>query len=308
MSCLAALVLVIPRSAAGWQAEGHERAVRLTESLIAGKLPAFFVGDLGAVANYSRDPDVFTGSGLAQLRDQEGPEHYLDWEELGITELPATRSEYLALLTRKRLSPAQAGLLPYGVIEWTQRLTVAFAQHRKWPDDARIRAKCLVYAGLLSHYAADLCQPLHVTVHFDGRIKAGDRSPRTGIHNKVDALLSLASLANTNLMSRARARPYPDLMRGVTAEIKSSRALIDRVYQLERKLPAGGEPGVPDPDVQAFAEERLRAAAVFLANLYLTVWTDSARAVLPAWEDRTPAPRPPGSADATPKPDDPAGR
>ncbi len=55
--------------------------------------------------------------------------------------------------------------------------------------------KCLVYAGRLAHYAADLEQPLHTTVDYDGRTQAAKdaknktfKSPHTGIHTKVDAL------------------------------------------------------------------------------------------------------------------------
>ena len=47
-------------------------------------------------------------------------------------------------------------------------LAVAFAEYRKWPDNPMIQHKCFLYAGFLAHYAQDMCQPLHLTINFDG--------------------------------------------------------------------------------------------------------------------------------------------
>ena len=70
----------------------------------------------------------------------------------------------------------EASTLPYSIAEWTQRLTIAFAEHRNDPENPHVRAKCLVFAGILSHYAADLHMPLHTSIHWDGRDDAGAMS------------------------------------------------------------------------------------------------------------------------------------
>ena len=80
------------------------------------------------------------------------------------------------------------GLLPYAIAETTYMLSLALAEHHRWPDNQAIQSKCLVYAGLLSHYAEDACMPLHATVHWDGRVLPNGQSPRTGIHSRVDGL------------------------------------------------------------------------------------------------------------------------
>ena len=72
----------------------------------------------------------------------------------------------------------------YAVAEWTEKLALAFAQHRRWPENTLVQAECLLTAASLAHYAQDLCQPLHTSVHFDGRALEGGKSPRSGIHEK----------------------------------------------------------------------------------------------------------------------------
>ena len=64
-----------------------------------------------------------------------------------------------------------------------------FLAHRKWPYEPHIRDKCLVYAVNPAHYATDLCQPPHTTIHYDGRAQEDGSSPHTGIRQRVDGLL-----------------------------------------------------------------------------------------------------------------------
>jgi len=283
--CFAAVLLVClgaGGAAHAWYADGHVKATRAALAALKGRLPRFFLRGAETVVKTSPDPDLLRLRQVPELRDAESPEHFLDLELLRGAPLPATRSEYLRLCARKRLDPSRAGYVPYAVVEWTQRLTIAFAEHRRDPEDPHIRARCLVYAGLLAHYAQDLCQPLHTTVHYDGRVGADGVSPRTGIHAKVDALLGKALLTR-DLLRPPRLQPFSPLMPAVVAELKRSHALVDRVYALEKDLPEVGAPLAAGSKAASFAQERLRACAEFTAALYLTAWADSARIELPDW-------------------------
>ncbi len=64
--------------------------------------------------------------------------------------------------------------------EWTFRLTITLAEYRRWPDNPAIRAKCLVYAGILAHCAEDVRTPLHATIHRDGTANENGNSPVLG--------------------------------------------------------------------------------------------------------------------------------
>jgi hypothetical protein len=210
--------------------------------------------------------------------------------EPGRAELPATRYEYLALCAKHGIDPKRIGTLPYSVAEWTQRLAVAFAEHRKWPDNAAIKAKCLVYAGILSHYSADLCMPLHTTIHYDGRAGADGKSPRSGIHEKIDDLpgdlLRLELLREDDVAKDLQPQPLEKLLPGVMEAIRSSHALVDRVYELEPALPPKEGPWERSAETVPFMLDRMRAAAEFTASLFLTAWEQSATIEIPEWVEQ----------------------
>jgi hypothetical protein len=293
-----AAVLIAAAPAPAWHGKGHHVATTLSVEAARERLPAFFAEGAATIAHCSLDPDLFTRPIAPQpLHGAEAPEHYFDVELLKGAQPPPTRYEYLELCARLGLKADKVGLLPYAVTEWTQRLTVAFAEHRAYGDNPHIRAKCLVYAGILSHYAQDLCQPLHTTVHWDGRANADNSSPRSGIHAKVDALLGKLKVDRAAFLGNLKPAPAAiegDLLPAVLAEIQRSNRLVDRVYTLEKQLPAMQEPLKQDSPAAAFAAERLRAAVRFTASLYLTAWRDSGAIKLPDWYRRPyPEPAPP---------------
>ncbi len=268
-----------------WHEGGHVRATKLAGAALEKRLPAFFTAGLDTVAHTSVDPDLFRLRANPELRDGEVPEHFIDLELLEGVKLPPKRSEFIALCARRKLNPSKVGYAPYAIVEWTQRLTVALAEHRRWPGNPHIRAKCLVYAGILSHYAQDACQPLHTTIHYDGMAKRDGSSPRTGLHAKVDALMHKAPAPT----GKVRPAACKDLFASVLAQLRRSHRLVDKVYEIARHFPDVDDPLPADSPAAAFAAERLKACAEFTASLYLTAWRNSAKIELPEWHKRRPA-------------------
>ena len=282
-----AIMIVGPPPAWAWNGPDHAAATQLAVSGLPDSVPAFVREGGSLIAHCSKDPDLFKkpvgGDDLAQT---EAPEHYIDLERLGGEEPPATRFEMVAWTASHHLAPGRVGFGPYAIIEWTERLTVAFAEQRRWPDDPDVRTKTLVYAGLLAHYAEDLCQPLHTTIDFNGRARPDGSSPQSGIHLKVDDLLHKLPANVRVRLDPAAIKPFEDLRRGVWATVRASHALVDRVYALERELPGYGQPIVADSAVAEFTKERLQASAGFTAQLILTAWVDSAQVRMPKWHER----------------------
>ncbi len=277
-------------AAEGWHRHGHDLASRAALELAGPQLPAFFAAGAGVIAHVSLDNDAFTRPiAPRELHEAESPEHYFDMELLEGQPVPPTRYAFIDFCAARGLKPSQVGLLPYAILEWTQRLTVALAEYRKWPDDPAIQAKCLVYAGLLSHYAADCCQPLHLTIHWDGRAMSDGRSPRSGIHNRLDALPAKLSLSPRQLVEGLKARPFVELFPAILDEMDRSRRLVDRVYELEAQLPPMDSNQALTAEAKELAQDRMRAAAVFIASLYLTAWQDSLKIELPSWHRAFPA-------------------
>ena len=291
-------LLIVPAMA--WLARGHYRIGPQAVATLPDDLPAFFRSGAPAIAHYSLDPDVFTRPiAPAELHDAESPEHYFDIELLAGEKPPPARYAFIELCARKGLKPQKVGLLPYAIVEWTQRLTAVFAEYRKWPDNPYIQQKALVYAGILSHYAADLCQPLHTTIHYDGRARDDGSSPRSGIHLKADALIGKLAQAPTPPASRAavpaqaaEVKAFDALLPAVLEELGRSHALVDKVYELEKDLPAENEPLKADSPSAQFARGRLEAASTFIARLYETAWKNSEKIELPSWHVREQATSP----------------
>lgn len=283
---IAAFLLAWVVPARGWHGPGHVKATTAAIAAMEKKLPQFVTDFADTVAHGSVEPDVFRLREHPQLRSTEAPDHYFDLEHVAGWKLPATRYEFLAMCAAKGRKPSDVGLAPYAIVEWTQRLTIAFAEHRAWPDDENVQAACLIYAGLLAHYAQDLCQPLHVTIHYDGRVGKDGTSPGTGIHQKVDALLQKTRVTPAKVAKALKPARLKDLLPAVLDEARRSNALVDRVYELEKHLPAAPEAGKLPAAVEALAVERLRRCAEFTASLYLTAWANSATLKLPAWLGR----------------------
>jgi len=288
VAVLGLVLTVTGGSAWGWWPGGHSILTRAAVQALPEDVPAFFRSGAGMVAHGSYDPDVSKNRGTPHLRAAEYAEHFLDLELLKGRELPDDRYAYVALCCELGVKPEKAGFLPYALCEWTERLAVAFAEHRKWPGNPFVQNKCLVYAGFISHYAQDMCQPLHLTIHYDGRIQPDGSKLGKGIHAKVDGIVEYLALDPNDLAGGQKVEPLADLMPGILGQLEAGYSLVDRVYELEAHLPSGEgkaqEP--PVPAVVDFATERAREATRFTASLYLTAWRLSEKVSLPGWLDR----------------------
>ncbi|MFW6060055.1 MAG: hypothetical protein ACODAQ_07720 [Phycisphaeraceae bacterium] len=284
--CTLLTFALAPRAHA-WHDEGHVYAALAGTRGLPAEVPAFFRDGERTIAHASLDPDLMRDDELPQLRAAEYPEHYFDWEWLDVEEaLPEHRYVLIALCAERDVPIGRLGFLPYALAEATQRLTVAFAEHRRDPDNEHVRMKCLVYAGRLAHYAADLHQPLHTTVHFNGRADEDFQSPGSGIHAKVDALPTKVPYAELFDQPPSRPEAHDEVFELVERELRASHALVDRVYELEEQLPVRDDLGALPEPVRAFTAERMRAAARLIAALQLSAWRKSAEIELPHWLER----------------------
>ena len=288
-AALALVGLVLTGQCSAWYGAGHSLVTRMAIDTLQGRLPDFFVTGRDLAAHCSQDPDVFKfQAGSEVLYDTESPEHYFNLELFDANSpLPTTREDFNWWCVRHRMSSSTVGSLPYAVSEWTYRLAVALAEHRRWPNDAAIRTKCLVYAGLLAHYAQEVCMPLHTTIHYDGRVKTGGSSPRTGIHAAVDGLLEQTPPLGPVLIDPNEVAAFPDVLAAVYAQTKAGNALVDHVYELEHNLLNRTAPLEPGSALAEFATGRVRATAVFTARIYATAWAKSLDVVIPTWHQRT---------------------
>jgi hypothetical protein len=289
---VASLLLIAPGCWA-WHTQGHRIATEAAVEALPASMPRFFRDGAQTVAHNSIDPDLFKARDFPELRAAEFPEHYLDSELLEGRPLPPTRYDFIQMVTwlgsepggeRRNFGPYQTGFLPYAIVEGAQRLTMVFAEHRRWPHNPDIQAKALLHAGLLAHYAEDLCQPLHTTIHYDGRANPDGSSPHTGFHHRVDVLFEWSGFDRAAAIDGLKLEVFDDLMAAVSRQFDASHTLVEDVYEFEPLLPAREDQKSPlPPAVRAFTTKRYREAVYFTASLFLTAWERSADVELPDW-------------------------
>ena len=277
--------LILTTPAWAWWGGGHDILTQASIKVLPDELPEFFRSASASkmIAHCAYDPDISKNRDMSHARAAEYGEHYFDLELIKENPVPADRDAFIALCAEMGLKPSKVGFLPYAVAEWTERLTVAFAEYRKWPDNSMIQYKCYVYAGFLAHYAQDMCQPLHLTVHFDGIVQEDGTKLHGGIHEKVDASVEMLKLDPTELAKEQQVKTVGDLMPAIVQQIKAEHSLVDRVYELVEDYEALRK---PSPALLDFTKDRSREAVRWTASLYLTAWKLSEDLRLPGWLER----------------------
>ena len=190
-------LVAVPAQA--WWGDGHGILTEGAVLALPEDVPAFFRQGGNIASHTVFDPDLFKNRGAPLLSHAEHGEHYFDLEYLEGRAIPAKRFDFIALCFELELDPTKVGMAPYAIAEWTGRLAVAFAEHRKWPENEVIQQKCLVYAGILAHYAEDICQPLHATRDYDGKKQADGTVIGKGIHEQVDSSVERLGFAPEDL-------------------------------------------------------------------------------------------------------------
>ena len=284
---LCTVLMVVGSPARAWWPKGHGILTRAAVKALPQEAPAFLRSGEGMIAHCAVDPDIAKNLGTTYLERARHPTHYFHLERLKGHALPKSRYEFIPLCAELAVRPERVGILPYVVAEWTEQLALVFAEYRKWPDNPFIQSKCLMYAGFVAHYAQEVCQPLNLTVHWNGRIGPDGTSARTRIHEHIDSLIQDLNLDSDDLAQDQKVEPFDDLMAGIWQQVQTGHARVDRVYQLEESLPSAAEKeGEPVPEVVDFAVERAREAVRFTAALYLTAWELSGQIRVPGWIDR----------------------
>jgi hypothetical protein len=257
VAALALLLVAAP--AAAWHARGHRAVAEGAVAILPEELPAPFRAAAASIAHHSVDPDLWRHRATPALAEATASRHYLHRE-------PQAGGD---------------GGLERTIVELTEQLTLAFAELRRRPDDADLLASSVVVAGWLAHFAADLAQPLHTTIHHDGWALPDGGTPRDGVHATFDGLLErvVRGAASAGL----EPIEIEALESALERELAASHAEVDAVYAaLDRFAAAGGE---LDARTAALVCRRYEAAVRLLAGLYRHAWRRSATIELPRWLD-----------------------
>lgn len=267
------LLLLFASSAPAWWVIGHGTIAEAAASGLPESMPQFFRSAGKQLGYLAGEPDRWKNREARHLYAAEACNHFIDLEDLGGQALPADRYKAATLLLKLKHQPDRTGMLPYALMEHYDRLSCAFYDYRQEPNNEANKMKCLVYAGVLSHFAGDATMPLHTTRNYDGKKGANGQIMQKGIHAKIDAFPEKNQLTAEEIGRGLQARQIDDMWSSVLKTIQTSHAHVEQCYELD----AAGAIDKPTPESRAFILERCQTAAQFTADLWYNAWLRSAK-------------------------------
>lgn len=196
------LIAIFPmtsRLALAWDYEGHRAVNQLALASLPTNFPAFVRTPEAAerVAFLAGEPDRWRNVQDLSLRHCNGPEHYIDAEELAVyglkpEMLPVFRYDFVAELALIRKAHPEkfpaidatrnedhtrelVGLLPWAIAENYAKLKSQFSYLKTFEESggtplevANAQADIVYLMGVMGHYVGDASQPLHTTIHHHG--------------------------------------------------------------------------------------------------------------------------------------------
>ena len=211
-------------NAAAWDYDGHH----MVNELAIASLPKDFGIELtpalkGRIAFLAGEPDRWRNVPDLTLKHFNGPDHYLDLEDIrliGLTPetLPVMRYDFVTAIANARtahpekflaIDPAKDadhtrelyGFLPWAITEYYQKLKSDFSSLKTFqqfggtPEEiANAKADCIYIMGVMGHFVGDGAQPLHTSKHYDGWVGENPQGYTTGpvkgerarIHSWID--------------------------------------------------------------------------------------------------------------------------
>jgi hypothetical protein len=185
-------------NAGAWDYEGHHAV----NELALASLPADFGIQLtpalkDRIAFLAGEPDRWRNVSDLPLKHFNGPDHYIDLEDLklcGLTPetLPIMRYDFVADIALARAAHPERfpaidptkdadhtreldGFLPWAITEYYEKLKSDFAtlkalqQYGGTPTEiANAQADIVYVMGVMGHFVGDGSQPLHTTKYFNG--------------------------------------------------------------------------------------------------------------------------------------------
>ena len=281
-------LLVVPALSYAWGEHGHRIVGEVAVTRLPAEMPAFFRQAKAQLAYLNPEPDRWRDRTEQRMDramdDASAAEHFIDMEQVAPEVLSAAlaapnRYAFLDTLRRVGQSGTGPGLLPWAVLELSQRLRVEWRLWRAANSAERsfIEARILNDAGVLGHYVADASNPHHTTIHHHGwkgdnpngyatdfAIHARFESDYVDAHAKVDDVLPLVDGSATVI---------PNLRAAIVAYLRASNAEVEHLYRLDKAHPFNKE--TTDAADKSFVDERLAAGAKILRDIWWTAYVTS---------------------------------
>lgn len=249
------------------------------------EMPAFFRAAAAQLSYLNPEPDRWRNRRERDLDPAMdaafGPDHYINFEIIPEGALLArSRYAYLDTLSAHGVALPGPGLLPWRILEITQRLRVGFRQWREAESDEQrgwIEARIINDAGILGHYVADGSNPHHTTIHHNGWVGENPRgfTAERGFHGRFESIYVRENITTDDVRSGVYngEQVFQDVREATWQFLATSNGLVERLYELDLDEPFGAE--TQGVEHRAFAIDRLAAGAEMLRDLWWTAWMSS---------------------------------
>ncbi len=245
MRIMRAAILIagtISSSAQAWDYEGHRMVNQIALAALPADFPPFVKTPAAAerIAFLAGEPDRWRNSTDLPFKHCSGPDHYLDFEQLGFAgfekkEVPDMRyvfttkfaagrasnpTEFPAIDEEKNADHTRElpGFVPWAITENYGKLKSSFTylktlQELGTPEEiANAEANVIYIMGVMGHYVGDSAQPLHITIHHNGWVgyNPNDYTRWSGFHAWIDGgFIAKAGIKSEKLVKMAKpAEPW----------------------------------------------------------------------------------------------------
>lgn len=196
---LAGSFVLVGQTVFAWDYEGHRLVNQLALASLPKDFPTFAVTEEAQdrIAFLAGEPDRWRNTTNVELKHVNGPDHYIDLEEIALYDLkpetlPPLRYDFMAQIARARaahpdrfptIDPAKdtdhtrelSGFLPWTMTEYYAKLKSEFSYLKAFEtadgtpvEIANAQANIIYTMGVMGHFYGDASQPLHTTMHFNG--------------------------------------------------------------------------------------------------------------------------------------------
>ncbi len=273
-SVLPALLIVVTvwsyQSVAGlaWGDRGHRMINAIAIESLPQPLRTYFMVRRDYFVQHALDPDL-----LARDDESERSHHYTDLD--ADDSFPFLNFQRRFVVERAKPTSAE---LRHGDSVWQiERFTLRLA------DDFRDRRweKADHDAVFAAHYAADLTQPLHTVLNYDGQ-----QTGQTGIHSRFESEL-VNALAEGWRLDAGPAIFESDLRARTFEELTASFSCVNIIFASDHLAVAGRSYFQPQYFEEfcrlagPLAKKRVEAGASFVSSLWYTAWVRAGKPTLP---------------------------
>lgn len=281
----ALLLAAAAAPARAWGDRGHELVNGAAAQGLPAGAPALLRENVARLTYLGPEPDRWRISALEAMSKGLAPDHFIDLEiAKGIDPArpPANRHEYARRLIAEGQDPEKVGFAPYRVVELCQRIEAAVVALETidpaHPDAAARRRQAeenLIYAaGVLGHYVADLANPHHTTIHYNGWTGDNPEGFATdkGTHSRFES--DFVSRLGDRLVVPALppAKDDLDYARAIWDLVLESNGLVRDLYRLDKRgaFAEGNEATPVGEEGRAFVAARMQRGAALLRDLWVT--------------------------------------